>query len=141
MGVPESQSSMCWLFTSLLLALEAEGFVAKDGDLFEEFTWYIKLAANFHCSSANLVHLSLRKNCQEFYVSYLPASFLKAQKDELLSSKGAECLFFDEALGRLVLDFHEDTSLATQLALQKVVSEAKSPLVSHSAVLLLIFLF
>ena len=115
----------------LFFSFEAKSLVAKDGDLFEEFVCSIKRAANFQCSSVNSDLLFLREECEEFYVSHLPSSIPKVQKDELLSSESAEFLF-SISFSQLVSDFHEDTSLATHLALQKVVNASQAPLIPHS---------
>ena len=81
----QSQSFIYWLFTSLALSLEAEGFVAKDDDKNEEFVHFIQLSANFKCSRVDVAHLFLWEKCKELYVSHLPASISMVQKDEPLS--------------------------------------------------------
>ena len=48
---------VCWLFTSLTLSLEVEGFVAKDGNLFEESVWSVQLSANLWHSGVGSVRL------------------------------------------------------------------------------------
>ena len=55
MGVLESQSFMCWFFTSLLLSMEVKGIVTKDSDLFVEFVQFIRVAANFQCYGVDFV--------------------------------------------------------------------------------------
>ena len=52
MDALEPQSCVL-VFTSLLHSLEAKGFVAKDGDLFEEFMRSLQLATNFQCTDVD----------------------------------------------------------------------------------------
>ena len=129
MDVLGSQSFMYWLLMPFSLSLEAKGFVAKDEDLLEEFMRSNQLAVNFQCSGIDSFCLFLQEKHWEFYVFHLPASISKVQKEKFLSSEGSEYLFSEEVMDSLVSDFQGNTSLTTQLALQKAVRAAQSPLV------------
>ena len=69
----------------------------------------------------------------EFLALHLPGSFLEHQKDELLDSPASKCLFNEDVSAKLITEYKENTSLATQSALQKVVSlPSKSPVASRA---------